>query len=95
VREEGYGDIVETILCGEHCVEYTKGITQKVLDEGHWTEDAMQRVSSTERHREDIVQTALDGRCTDYITGMLGKVDCEADVAQRTLHGGPDRNDVA
>ena len=29
VREEGYGDIVARILCGERCVEYTKGITQR------------------------------------------------------------------
>jgi len=29
VLEEGYGNIVETILCGERCVEYTKGITQR------------------------------------------------------------------
>ena len=47
----------------------------------------MQRISSGERHREDIVQRALDGRRMDYITEMLGRVDGEADIAQRTLHG--------
>ena len=59
-------------------------IRQRTLCKGSQAESAIERT----------LYRALDGRCIDYITGMLGRVNCETDVAQRTLHRGLDRNEV-